>query len=67
LADGGCSLAPGHIEELPKAAQVLADTAYDSDEFREFLIAMGSTPVIKPNQPARTFHHSTSSPIRAAT
>ena len=25
------------------------DTAYDSDEFREFLIARGTTPVIKPN------------------
>jgi putative transposase len=28
---------------------VLADTAYDSDKFREFLIARGSIPVIKPN------------------
>jgi transposase len=37
------------IDSLPKAAQVLADTAYDSDKFREFLIARGSTPVIKPN------------------
>jgi transposase len=37
------------IERLPKAAQVLADAAYDSDKFREFLIARGSTPVIKPN------------------
>jgi hypothetical protein len=27
---------------------VLADTAYDSDRFREFLIERGSTPVIKP-------------------
>ena len=41
--------APGLIEKLPKAAQMLADTAYDSDKFREFLIARGSTPVIKPN------------------
>ena len=40
--------APGLIEKLPTAAQVLADTAYDSDKFREFLIARGSTPVIKP-------------------
>jgi transposase len=37
------------INKLPKAAQVLADTAYDSDKFREFLIARGTTPVIKPN------------------
>ena len=41
--------APGLIGKLPKAAQVLADTAYDSDKFREFLITRGSTPVIKPN------------------
>ena len=41
--------APGLIGKLPKAAQVLADTTYDSDKFREFLITRGSTPVIKPN------------------
>ena len=41
--------AAGLIDNLPKAAEVLADTAYDSDKFREFLIARGSTPVIKPN------------------
>ena len=28
---------------------MLADTAYDSDRFREFLIERGSTPVIKPH------------------
>jgi transposase len=31
------------------AALVLADTAYDSGKFREFLVSRGSTPVIKPN------------------
>ena len=41
--------AAGLIDKLPKAAQVLAGTAYDSDKFREFLIARGSTPVINPN------------------
>src|SRR5579862_653189 len=41
--------AAGLIGKLPKAARVLADTAYDSDKFREFLIARDSTPVIKPN------------------
>ena len=41
--------ASGLIDQLPKAAQVLADTAYDSDKFREFLMARGCTPVIKPN------------------
>jgi putative transposase len=50
---GDVRSAPGLIEKLPKAAQVLADTAYDSDEFREFLIARGSTPVIKPNSTRR--------------
>jgi putative transposase len=37
------------IEKLPKAARLLADTAYDSDKFRQFLIARGTIPVIKPN------------------
>lgn len=46
---GDIRSAPGLIDKLPKAAQVLADAAYDSDKFREFLIARGSTPVIKPN------------------
>jgi len=46
---GDVRSAEGLIDRLPKAAQVLADTAYDSDKFREFLIARGSTPVIKPN------------------
>ncbi len=46
--------APGLIKPLPRAATVLADTAYDSDEFREFLIARGSTPVIKPNPTRKT-------------
>ena len=46
---GDVRSAPGLIEKLPKAAQVLADTAYDSDKFRDFLTARGSTAVIKPN------------------
>jgi putative transposase len=46
---GDVRSAPSLIEKLPKAARVLGDTAYDSDEFREFLIARGSIPVIKPN------------------
>jgi transposase len=44
---GDVRSAEGLIDQLPKAALVLADTAYDSDKFREFLV--GSTPVIKPN------------------
>jgi transposase len=46
---GDVRSAPALIEKLPKAAQILADTAYDSDKFREFLIARDTTPVIKPN------------------
>ncbi len=34
---------------MPTADYLLADTAYDSDAFREFLVGRGSTPVIKPN------------------
>jgi putative transposase len=46
---GDVRSAAGLIDKLPKAAEVLADTAYDSDKFREFLIARGSTTLIKPN------------------
>jgi transposase len=46
---GDVRSAAGLIDKLPKAAKVLADTAYDSDKFREFLIARGSTTLIKPN------------------
>lgn len=46
---GDVRSARGLIDPLPSAAYVLADTAYDSDEFREFLNTRGSTPVIKPN------------------
>jgi transposase len=37
------------LEPLPPAAVLLGDTAYDSDRFRAFLIARGTTPVIRPN------------------
>jgi transposase len=46
---GDVRSAKGLIDPLPTAALVLADTAYDSDKFREFLTDRGSTPVIKPN------------------
>jgi transposase len=46
---GDVRSAKGLIDKLPTAALVLADTAYDSDKFREFLAERGSTPVIKPN------------------
>ena len=38
----------GLIDQLPNAAEVLADTASDSHKFRKFLIASGHF-VIKPN------------------
>lgn len=41
--------APGLIARLPVAAYVLADGAYDSDKFRQFLAERGSIAVIKPN------------------
>jgi transposase len=37
------------LEPLPAADLLLGDTAYDSDQFRAFLIARGTTPVIRPN------------------
>jgi putative transposase len=46
---GDVGFAKGPIEKLPTDALVLANTAYDSDKFRAFLAARGSTPVIKPN------------------
>jgi transposase len=45
---GDVRSAAGLIDKLPKAAEVPADTAYDSDKFREFLIARGSSAIIKP-------------------
>lgn len=41
--------APSLIGRLPAAAYVLADAAYDSDKFRQFLAERGSIAVIKPN------------------
>lgn len=46
---GDVRSAKGLIDKLPPAARVMADTAYDSDKFRKFLVERGSTPVIKPN------------------
>jgi putative transposase len=37
------------LEPLPKADLLLGDTAYDGDRLRAFLIARGTTPVIRPN------------------
>ena len=40
------------LESLPRARLCLADTAYDADKLRRFLIERGTTPVI-PNNPTR--------------
>ena len=37
------------LATLPKAAQVLGDSAYDGDLLRAFLAELGTTAVIKPN------------------
>lgn len=37
------------LEPLPAPAFLLADTAYDSDGFRQFLTKRGTKPVIRPN------------------
>ena len=42
------------MERLPAANHLLADTAYDGDAFRQFLINRGSLPVIKPNPRRKT-------------
>jgi transposase len=59
-------VAPGHrgdapvarrlLDGLPPSAWLLADTAYDSDGLRHFLLARGTTPVI-PNNPTRKRMH----------
>ena len=41
---------------MPAAGSCSADTAYDSDGFRQFLIARGTEPVI-PNNPTRKRPH----------
>jgi transposase len=46
---GDCRAAPGLVAGLPAAKHLLADTAYDSDSFRQILLDRSITPVIKPN------------------
>jgi transposase len=48
--------APGLIEPLPPAKSLLADAAYDSEAFRQFLTDRRTTPVIKQN-PTRKREH----------
>jgi transposase len=53
---GDAPIACGLIEPLPPARLCAADTAYDSDRFRLFLIERGTQPVI-PNNPTRKNLH----------
>lgn len=46
---GDVKAAPALIERLPAASHLLADTAYDSDAFRQILAERNTTAVIKPN------------------
>jgi transposase len=48
--------AAGLIEPLPPAKSLLADAAYDSNAFREFLTGRGTTPVIKHNPRRKHLH-----------
>ena len=45
------------IAAVPASTRLAADTAYDSDGLRQFLIERGTQPVI-PNNPTRKRHHS---------
>ena len=49
---GDAPLARGLLKPLPSARLCLADTAYDADKLRRFLIDRGTIPVI-PNNPTR--------------
>lgn len=42
------------LSRLPASAYLLADTAYDSDAFRQFLVERGTVAVIKPNPTRKT-------------
>jgi transposase len=53
---GDIRSAIGLIEPLPPARTLLADAAYDSDDFRVFLTARGTTPVIKQNPTRKRLH-----------
>ena len=46
---GDIRVADTLLATLPKAAQVLGDSAYDGDLLRAFLAERGTTAVIKPN------------------
>ena len=51
---GDIRAAHGLLANLPPATWLLADTAYDSNGLRHFLVERGTTPVI-PNNPTRKY------------
>ncbi len=53
---GDIRAAHGLLANLPPSALCAADTAYDSNGLRSFLIARGTLPVI-PNNPTRKHPH----------
>ena len=66
LTTGGSSAASSPFEDrcetsplisgVPAGGRLAADTAYDSDGLRRFLLERGTVPVI-PNNPTRKRHH----------
>ena len=54
---GDAPVAIGLLSQTSPSSTLAADTAYDSDALRRFLIDRGTTPVI-PNNPTRKRHHS---------
>ncbi len=44
------------VSQAPPSRTLAADSAYDSDGLRQFLLARGTLPVI-PNNPTRKRHH----------
>jgi transposase len=53
---GDVRVATALISAVPAGACLAADTAYDSDGLRRFLLERGTVPVI-PNNPTRKRHH----------
>jgi putative transposase len=53
---GDVRVATALISAVPPGRSLAADTAYDSDGLRRFLVDRGTVPVI-PNNPTRKMHH----------
>ena len=53
---GDARAAVALVSQAPPSRTLAADTAYDSDGLRQFLLARGTVPVI-PNKPTRKRHH----------